>query len=111
MPFDIARPTEVNGDSAPYYPTPRPPRGPGRGSTAKEFATIIATLRDRLFVLPDETWVYPGHGDDHDTRSGAWIARRVATAGLVRVADEKLRCSRRRDWTQRPTIPPQRVSG
>lgn len=28
------------------------------------FATIMRSLRERLFVLPDTTWVYPGHGDD-----------------------------------------------
>jgi glyoxylase-like metal-dependent hydrolase (beta-lactamase superfamily II) len=41
------------------------PGGPGntRGS-ATAFATIMRSLRDRLFVLPDETRVYPGHGDD-----------------------------------------------
>lgn len=22
------------------------------------------SLRERLFALPDGTWVYPGHGDD-----------------------------------------------
>jgi len=24
----------------------------------------MQSLRRRLFTLPDETWVYPGHGDD-----------------------------------------------
>lgn len=41
------------------------PGGPGNtfgSSTA--FAEIMTSLRERLFVLPDETWVYPGHGDD-----------------------------------------------
>jgi glyoxylase-like metal-dependent hydrolase (beta-lactamase superfamily II) len=24
----------------------------------------MQSLEQRLFALPDETWVYPGHGDD-----------------------------------------------
>jgi glyoxylase-like metal-dependent hydrolase (beta-lactamase superfamily II) len=41
------------------------PGGPGNtfGST-KAFQQIMRSLRERLFVLHDETWVYPGHGDD-----------------------------------------------
>ena len=41
------------------------PGGPGAtfgSSTA--FAEIMRSLRERLFVLDDATWVYPGHGDD-----------------------------------------------
>jgi glyoxylase-like metal-dependent hydrolase (beta-lactamase superfamily II) len=44
------------------------------------FDRIIASIRERLFPLPDETVVYPGHG--RDTTLGAerphldeWIAR------------------------------------
>lgn len=41
------------------------PGGPGRTAGPAEFATLIDDLQKRLFdVLPDETWVYPGHGDD-----------------------------------------------
>ena len=41
------------------------PGGPGNTfGSAAAFAEIMASLRERLFVLPDETWVYPGHGDD-----------------------------------------------
>ncbi len=41
------------------------PGGPGatRGS-ATDFATIMTSLRTRLFVLDDATIVLPGHGDD-----------------------------------------------
>jgi len=41
------------------------PGGPGNTFGDREaFATIMRSLRERLFVLPDDTWVYPGHGDD-----------------------------------------------
>lgn len=40
------------------------PGGPGRTTTPGEFGEIMESLRERLFALPDETWVYPGHGDD-----------------------------------------------
>jgi len=41
------------------------PGGPGntRGN-AGAFATIMQSLDEKLFVLPDDTIVYPGHGDD-----------------------------------------------
>ena len=41
------------------------PGGPGatRGNRTN-FATIIRSIQQRLFVLPDETIVMPGHGDD-----------------------------------------------
>lgn len=41
------------------------PGGPGNTFGDDEaFATIMRSLDEKLFVLPDETWVYPGHGDD-----------------------------------------------
>lgn len=41
------------------------PGGPGNTFNNKEaFQTIMRSLDDKLFVLPDETHVYPGHGDD-----------------------------------------------
>jgi glyoxylase-like metal-dependent hydrolase (beta-lactamase superfamily II) len=55
----------------------------GPGNTQRDpvrFARIIQSIRERLFVLPDETVVYPGHG--RDTTLGQerphldeWIAR------------------------------------
>jgi glyoxylase-like metal-dependent hydrolase (beta-lactamase superfamily II) len=39
------------------------PGGPGNTKTSTgDFPTIIRSIRDRLFSLPDETTVYPGHG-------------------------------------------------
>jgi glyoxylase-like metal-dependent hydrolase (beta-lactamase superfamily II) len=57
------------------------PGGPGNTQQDPErFARIIRSIRERLFSLPDETVVHPGHG--RDTSIGAerphldeWIAR------------------------------------
>ena len=39
-------------------------------------------LEERVFgTLPDETWVYPGHGDGDDTTLGA---ERPSLAGVAR---------------------------
>ncbi len=41
------------------------PGGPGNTfGNADAFTQIMRSVRERLFVLGDETWVYPGHGDD-----------------------------------------------
>jgi len=57
------------------------PGGPGNTNhDPVRFERIIASIRERLFTLPDQTNVYPGHG--RDTTIGAerphleeWIAR------------------------------------
>lgn len=40
------------------------PGGPGKTTSPDAFATIMDSLRAQLFTLGDDTWVYPGHGDD-----------------------------------------------
>jgi glyoxylase-like metal-dependent hydrolase (beta-lactamase superfamily II) len=40
------------------------PGGPGKTSGEAAFARIMTSLRTRVFVLDDDTWVHPGHGDD-----------------------------------------------
>ena len=40
------------------------PGGPGKTRTPESFRQIMASLEQRVFGLPDDTWVYPGHGDD-----------------------------------------------
>jgi glyoxylase-like metal-dependent hydrolase (beta-lactamase superfamily II) len=41
------------------------PGGPGNTKTATgDFPTIIHSIRERLFTLPPDTFVYPGHGND-----------------------------------------------
>jgi glyoxylase-like metal-dependent hydrolase (beta-lactamase superfamily II) len=41
------------------------PGGPGRTTNPKEFTSLMDGLEEKVFgALPDETWVYPGHGND-----------------------------------------------
>jgi glyoxylase-like metal-dependent hydrolase (beta-lactamase superfamily II) len=41
------------------------PGGPGKTWSAKDFGSLIGDLESRVFgPLPDDTWFYPGHGDD-----------------------------------------------
>lgn len=55
--------------------------GPGAtGRSYSDFDTIIASIRDRLLVLPAETVVHTGHGDDTTIGAeaphlGEWIDR------------------------------------
>lgn len=39
------------------------PGGPGKTWSPQEFKKIVESLTNRIFTLPDETQVYPGHGD------------------------------------------------
>jgi len=46
------------------------PGGPGKTTTPEAFTSLIDDLEAKVFgALPDETWVYPGHG--RDTTLGA----------------------------------------
>jgi hydroxyacylglutathione hydrolase len=38
------------------------PGGPGRTISAEKFAQIVESITQKLFCLPDETQVFPGHG-------------------------------------------------
>lgn len=41
------------------------PGGVGKTTSPADFASLLGDVEAKLFaVLPDETWVYPGHGDD-----------------------------------------------
>ena len=52
------RPHLITGDSL-------FPGGPGKTRAPEDFASLMDDLEERVFgPLPDETWVYPGHGDD-----------------------------------------------
>lgn len=46
------------------------PGGPGRTTSPEDFTSLMDDVEAKIFdPLPDETWVYPGHG--HDTMLGA----------------------------------------
>ena len=41
------------------------PGGVGRTTSPEDFASLYTDVVERIFdVLPDDTWFYPGHGDD-----------------------------------------------
>lgn len=41
------------------------PGGVGKTWSSEDFASLVDDVEERLFDrLPDETWFYPGHGDD-----------------------------------------------
>lgn len=41
------------------------PGGPGKTWSSEDFESLMDDLEARIFgVLPDDTWVYPGHGKD-----------------------------------------------
>ena len=41
------------------------PGGPGRTTSPEDFASLMDDLEAKVFDrLPDESWFYPGHGDD-----------------------------------------------
>ncbi len=43
------------------------PGGVGKTWSEKDFATLVEEVSTKVFDrLPDETWFYPGHGDDSD---------------------------------------------
>jgi glyoxylase-like metal-dependent hydrolase (beta-lactamase superfamily II) len=40
------------------------PGGPGRTTRPEDFQSLMDGLEEKVFSLPDETWFYPGHGND-----------------------------------------------
>jgi glyoxylase-like metal-dependent hydrolase (beta-lactamase superfamily II) len=41
------------------------PGGPGRTTDPADFTSLMDGLEEKIFgVLPDEAWIYPGHGND-----------------------------------------------
>ncbi len=58
------------------------PGGPGRTTSEEDFDSLMGDLQAKVFDrLPDDTWFYPGHGDDSTlgAERGSipeWLARR-----------------------------------
>jgi len=57
------------------------PGGPGRTTSPTDFTSLMDALEAKVFdQLPDETWFYPGHGNDsilgtERPQLGEWRAR------------------------------------
>jgi glyoxylase-like metal-dependent hydrolase (beta-lactamase superfamily II) len=57
------------------------PGGPGRTTAAGDFTSLMDDLEEKIFAkLPDDTWFYPGHGNDSTLGAerpalGEWRAR------------------------------------
>lgn len=57
------------------------PGGVGKTTTPEDFVSLINDVEHRIFdYLPDDTWFYPGHGDDSTlgaerSKLGEWRAR------------------------------------
>ncbi len=57
------------------------PGGPGRTTSPADFTSLMDDLEAKVFGrLPDETWIYPGHGNDSTLGAerpqlGEWRAR------------------------------------
>ncbi|MBA7640064.1 Hydroxyacylglutathione hydrolase [subsurface metagenome] len=62
------------------------PGGPGKTGTPAAFEQIVNSITEKLFVLPDETLVYPGHGEDtilgKEKQAFAVFASRPSNPGL-----------------------------
>ena len=39
------------------------PGGPGKTNTPRDFKQILASIQENVLTLPDETVIFPGHGD------------------------------------------------
>jgi glyoxylase-like metal-dependent hydrolase (beta-lactamase superfamily II) len=58
------------------------PGGPGRTTGGDDFDSLMHDLQTKVFDrMPDETWFYPGHGDDSTLGAETpsipeWLARR-----------------------------------
>ena len=62
------------------------PGGPGKTGSPDAFKQIIHSITEKLFVLPDDTSVYPGHGEDtmlgKEKREYAIFSSRARSPGL-----------------------------
>lgn len=61
------------------------PGGPGRSRTPEAFQQVVKSITERLYPLPEDTVVHPGHGDD--TTIGASKREYAAFASRPHPAD------------------------
>ena len=73
LPADTGRPGFLFAGDALF------PGGPGRTWSPESFEEILRSIRERLLTLPDDTRVWPGHGDG--TTIGEARAEHAAFAG------------------------------
>jgi len=46
------------------------PGGPGKTGSPDDFRQIIKSITEKIFVLPEDTQIYPGHGDSTVLKKG-----------------------------------------
>lgn len=64
-PGSVCLVVEADGETHLFSADTLFPGGPGNTFGDKgAFETIMRSLTEKLFILPDDTYVYPGHGDD-----------------------------------------------
>ncbi|MDH6552055.1 glyoxylase-like metal-dependent hydrolase (beta-lactamase superfamily II) [Streptomyces sp. SAI-041] len=55
----------TSGATPARHPRAQPPVRANTRKNPEAFASLIHDVETKIFdVLPDETWVYPGHGND-----------------------------------------------
>ena len=62
------------------------PGGPGKTSSADNFRTLLASIREKILTLPDQTKIFPGHG----TPTTVGTERQLIEAFLARGYDSNL---------------------
>ena len=62
------------------------PGGPGKTGTPDDFRQIIQSLEQKIFVLPDDVKIYPGHGEPTTVKK----AKEEYAVFLVKSHDENL---------------------
>ena len=86
------------------------PGGVGRTTSPEDFASLIDDVETKVFGrLPDDTWFYPGHGNDSTLGAERPRAARVARPRLVTVSGRRAlgACRAGRSARVSLSVPPQ----